>query len=183
MSNASKMDVSTVYEMFEEINKKLDKQSGSTAEPTQVDMTAVNILTEQLENVIEEIRKPVKVKQQHRHTIDIGSSKIFLSSVAMALMILGLSYFIGEQRRNIHQYNENDLKYRYIKMQGQTNEENLCRLEQQFRYSDSIKIVRKQVEKYEELVKEQTEWLERSRQNSDEAEQLQKKVEELKTGK
>ena len=36
MSNASKMDISTVYEMFEEINKKLYKQPSNTVEPTQV---------------------------------------------------------------------------------------------------------------------------------------------------
>ena len=72
----------------------------------------------------------------------------------MGIIILGLSYFIGNQRQTINQFKDNDLKYRYIKMQGQTNEENIYRLEKQFKYSDSIKIVRKQVEKYEELVRE-----------------------------
>jgi hypothetical protein len=37
-------------------------------------------------------------------------------------------------------------------MQGQINEENIYRLERQFQYSDSIKILRKRVEKYEKLV-------------------------------
>jgi hypothetical protein len=57
-------------------------------------------------------------------------------------------------------------------MQGQTNEESLYRLENQFRYSDSIKIVRKQVEKYEELVKEQAERVERTRRIYEEMEKL-----------
>jgi len=48
-------------------------------------------------------------------------------------------------------------------MQGQTNEENLFRLERQLKTNDSIEIVRKQVEKYEGLVKEQAERLERAR--------------------
>ena len=95
-------------------------------------------------------------------------------------MILGLSYFISSQRQTIYQFKENDLKYRYIKMQGQTNEENLYRLEQQFQYSDSIKIVRKQVEKYEELVKVQTEKLARMKRDSEEAEQLRKEAETVK---
>jgi len=180
MSNASKMDVSTVYEMFEEINKKIDKQPNNINEPAQVDMTAVNILTERLENVIEEVRKPVIIKQLYRHTIDIGSSKVFLSLIIMTLIIIGLSYAVGEQRRSISQYKENDLKYRYIKMQGQTNEESLYRLERQFQYEDSIKIIRKQVEKYEELVKEQAEKLERARQNSEEMKILQKDLDKLK---
>ena len=48
---------------------------------------------------------------------------------------------------------DNDPKYRYIKMQGQTDEENLYRLEQQLRYNDSIQIIRKQVKRYDDLVK------------------------------
>ena len=183
MSNVSKMDVSTVYEMFEEINKKIDKQPNNTVEPAQVDMTVVNILTERLENVIEEVRKPLVIKQQYRHTIDIGSSKIFLSLVIMALIIVGLSYVVGEQRRGISQYNDNDLKYRYIKMKGQTNEENLYSLKRQFRYDDSIKIIRKQVEKYEELVKEQAERIERATQNSDDIKRLQKEMKFLQKEK
>ena len=96
-------------------------------------------------------------------------------------MILGLSYFISNQRQTIYQFKENDLKYRYIKMQGQTDEENLYRLEQQFKYSDSIKIVRKQVEKYEELVKEQAEKLARMKRDSEDAEQLRKEAETVRS--
>ena len=173
MSNVSKMDVSTIFEMFERINEKLDKRAGNKIESAHVDITAVNILSEQLGCVIEEVRKPAKVEHQHRHTIDTGSSKILLSLVGLAFIILGLSYVVGEQRRSISQYKKNDLKYRYIKMQGQANEENLYRLEQQFKYGDSIKVIRKQVEKYEELVKEQAE---RMKKESEELENLQQKI-------
>jgi hypothetical protein len=172
------MDVSTVYEMFEEINKKLDKQ---TVEPMQVDLTAINSMTEQFEDVIKEVRKPVKV--EHRHKIEIASNWFFLSWIALVLIILGLFWAIGNQRQTISQYKDNDLKYRYIKMQGQTNEENLYRIEQQFKYNDSIKIIHKQVEKYEELVKEQVEKIERAKQNNKEAKQIKKEVESLKRGK
>jgi hypothetical protein len=65
-------------------------------------------------------------------------------------------------------------------MYGQTTEENFYRLERQFKYTDSIKIIRKQVEKYEELVKEQAKKVEGVRQNSMEAERLKKEVERLK---
>lgn len=46
-------------------------------------------------------------------------------------------------------------------MQGEANGKSIYRLEQQFQYGNSIKIIRKQVEKYEKLVKEQVEKLER----------------------
>ena len=82
----------------------------------------------------------------------------------------------------VNEYRENDLKYRYIKMQGHSNEENLYCLEQQFRYSDSIKSIHNQVEKYEKLVKQQAERLERAKQNSEEMVRLQKEVNGLKIG-
>ena len=180
MSTTNKMDTSAVFEMFETISNKLDKKEDKTAEPIEIDLSAVSSMTEKLEAVIEEVRKPAKVEHKHRHTIDINSNWIFLSLVVMGLMILGLLYFIGNQRQTINQCRDNDLKYRYIKMQGQTNAENLYHLEQQFKFNDSIKIVRKQVEKYEELVREQAEKLERMKRDNDEAEQLRKEAETVK---
>jgi hypothetical protein len=85
--------------MFETINNKLDKQPNKSVEPVQIDLSAVNTLTERLEGVIAEVQKPTKVEHHYRHTIDIGSSKVFLSMAIMVLVILGLSYAIGEQRQ------------------------------------------------------------------------------------
>lgn len=65
-------------------------------------------------------------------------------------------------------------------MQGQTNEESLYRLERQFQYGDSIKIICKQVEKYEELVREQTERMKRAKKNGQEVKKLEEKVKTLK---
>jgi predicted nuclease with TOPRIM domain len=56
-------------------------------------------------------------------------------------------------------------------------------LEQQFKHGDSIAIIRRQVGKYEELVREQAERIERAKHNSEEAERLQNEVKELKKGK
>jgi hypothetical protein len=178
--STNKIDVSTVCEMFEKLNDKLDKQTidNPVVEPVQVDLAAVNAMTERFEDIIKEVRNPVKV--EHRHQIEIASNWVFLSLVGMGLMILGLLYFIGNQRQVITLYKDNDLKYRYIKMQGQTNENNLYWMEQQFKYNDSIRIIRKQVEKYEELVKEQAEKFERAKRNSEEVEQLQNEMKSLK---
>ena len=65
-------------------------------------------------------------------------------------------------------------------MRGQTNEENIYRLERQFRNSDSIKIIRQQVEKYEDLVREQAERIERAKRNNEEANKLQREAETVK---
>jgi hypothetical protein len=121
------------------------------AESVQVDLTAINTMTERFEDVIGEVRKPVNV--EHSHKIEIASNWFFLSWVVLVIIILGLFWAIANQRQAINQYKDNNLKYRYIKMHGQTNEESIYRLEQRFKYSDSIKIIRKQVEKYEERSK------------------------------
>jgi prefoldin subunit 5 len=180
--STNKIDVSTVCEMFEKLSDKLDKQTiNKPVEPVQVDLTAVNAMTERLEDTIREVRKPVKV--EHRHQIEIASNWVFHSLVGMGLMIQGLSYFIGNQRHTINQYKDNDMKYRYIKMQGHTDEESLFRMEQRFAYDDSVKIIRKQVEKYEKLIKEQTEKIERARQNNEEVLKIQKETESVKRNK
>ena len=137
MSTTNKMDTSAVFEMFETISNKLDKKEDKSPEPIEIDLSAVNTMTEKLEAVIEEVRKPAKVEHQHCHTIDINSNWVF-------------------------------------------DEDNLYRLEQQFKYNDSIKIIRKQVEKYEKLVREQAEKLARMKRDSDEAEQLRKEAETVK---
>jgi hypothetical protein len=94
---------------------------------------------------------------------------------------IGLVFWvIANQWQNINQYHNNDLKYRYVKMQGQTDEEKIYRLEQQFKYSDSIRIIRKEVEKYEELIKERAERQERSKRNNKELENLQQKLKGIK---
>ena len=76
MSN-NKIDTSTVFEMFETINRKLDKPAiEKSAESAQVDLSVVNVVTERLEAVVEEVRNPAKIEHKHRYTIDIASTQI-----------------------------------------------------------------------------------------------------------
>ncbi|MDR2410112.1 MAG: hypothetical protein LBE13_18665 [Bacteroidales bacterium] len=180
--STNKIEVSTVCEMFEKLSEKLDKQTtDKSVELVQADLAAINAMTERFEDIIREVRKPVKV--EHHHKIGIASNWVFLSLVGMGLMILGLSYFIGNQRQTISRYKDNDLKYRYIKMQGQTDEKNLYRLERMFEYQDSISLIRKRVEKYERLVKEQAERLERAKRDKEEVERLHKQKENIKNAR
>ncbi|KAA6320062.1 hypothetical protein EZS27_030114, partial [termite gut metagenome] len=133
--NTDKMDISKVYTLFEEIQESLKQnKSNKPVESAQVDMTAINTMTERFENLIEEVRKPTKVN--HHHVIDIGSSKIFFSLIGMCIVILILSFAIYNQRQTISQYRDNDLKYRYVKMQGQMTEENIYQLGRLFENRD-----------------------------------------------
>ena len=185
-TNTEKMDSAAVYEMLETINEKLDKQekkqTEKQTEPVKVDIdtSPIDAATERFVKAAEEANKPSVV--EHRHTIDINirSNWFFFSWVILVFIIGALFWIMADQRETINEYKENDLKYRYIKMQGQANEENISRLEHQFQYGDSIKIIRKQVERFEELVKEQAERIERMRKDHMETEQLQKEVKALK---
>jgi len=172
------MDSAAVYELFETIKNKLDKQEKKQTESVKVDIdvSPIDVATERFVKAAEEANKPSIVEHRHRHKIeiDIQSNWFFFSWVALFFIIGALFWAIADLRETNNQYVDNDLKYRYVKMIGQTNEENLNRLEHQYQYNDSIKIIRKQVEKYEELVREQVEKMERARQNTDKANKLQK---------
>jgi len=188
-TSSNKMDSAEVFSMFEKIIERLNKQPEKPAEkqtePVRVDTTAFEAAVERLDNAIVEVKKPTIVEHHHRHTIDfnIRSNWFFFSWVGLAIVVSVLFWVLADQRETINQFKENDLKYRYIKMQGQINEENLYRLEQQFQYDDSNKIIRKRVEKYEELVKEQAERMERDRGNSERMNEIQQKVGKLKQNK
>jgi len=186
-TNTEKMDSAAVYELFETINKKLDKQEKKQTESVKVDIdiSPIDAATERFVKAAAEANKPSVVEHRHRHKIDIDiqSNWFFFSWVALFFIIGALFWVVADLRETNNQYVDNDLKYRYVKMIGQTNEDSFIRLEHQFQYSDSIKIIRKQVEKYEELVKEQVERMERVRKNSEQNKMIQNEIDGIKPKK
>ncbi len=106
------------------------------------------------------------VRREHVFTVDFRNSKAAITIITMALFILfSLGGNVWQFKRNT-QLRDNDLKYRYIKMQGETSPQSLYRLENVFTYDrnrDSISVIREQVESYERMVKEQAERIESER--------------------
>ena len=186
-TGAEKIDSAAVYELFETINKKLDKQEKKQTESVKVDIdvSPIDAATERFVKAAAETNKTSVVEHRHQHKIDIDiqSNWFFFSWVALVFIIGALFWVIANLRETNNQYVDNDLKYRYVKMIGQTNEDSFIRLEHQFQFSDSIKIIRKQVEKYEELVKEQVERMERMRKDYKDSKQLQSEVKSLRNRK
>ncbi|HBZ25377.1 MAG TPA: hypothetical protein DEO54_03940 [Rikenellaceae bacterium] len=123
------------------------------------------------------------IRKEHVFMVDFKNSKAAITMIAMGLMILlSVGGNIWQDNKN-SQLQDNDLKYRYIKMQEEASTESLYKLEIDFTYNrnkDSISIIRKRVEVYERLVKEQAEKIEQARMNASEAERLQKEVETMK---
>jgi hypothetical protein len=112
-----------------------------------------------IEEKVDQLKTPQNtvIRKEHVFILDFRRSKTALTIITMALIIL-LSWVgnIWQLRKN-NQLKDNDLKYRYIKMEGKANSRDLLRLETIFSYDrnrDSISVIREQVENYERLVKE-----------------------------
>jgi hypothetical protein len=187
------INVNEVYTLFEEIKKQLkqigEKQVSAPAPVPQPkieipDLSVIPELTNKLDEVIGEVRKPVKT--EHRHIFSFESNKIFFSviSLSLSLSFLISLFVIYFQQEKLSKYKDNDLKYRYVKMAGKITPEELILLEDIFENKrESIKPLRKDVEKHEKAVLEEAKRLEKARLKEQEAERLRKEAKEIKENK
>ena len=93
-------------------------------------------LIEQVEQAVEALKRPDTLPvQEHRHTytLDISSSKTFLTMFVMLGCIFLQGAFIYRISENNRLLAANDLKYRYVKMRGEIKEKELMELETIFR--------------------------------------------------
>jgi hypothetical protein len=115
----------------------------------------------------------------------MGNRALIALTVATIGFIASL-WVIDHQRRTLAQFRDNDLKYRYIQMCGEATPDDIEALETIFTYdrdSDSIKLIRRQVNRYEQLVQQQAENEARARLNDEQADQLRQEAETVKGGK
>ena len=125
-------------------------------------------LIEQVGQAVEALTRPDALPaQEHRHTytLDISSSKTFLTMFVMLGCIFLQGAFIYRISENNRLLAANDLKYRYVKMRGEIKEKELMELETIFRDEQHTAIrdtVRNQVERYEEAVRRRAEQLEQA---------------------
>ena len=125
-------------------------------------------LIEQVRQAVEAAAKPENLPvREHRHTytLDISSSKTFLTMFVMQGCIFLQGAFIYRISENNRLLAANDLKYRYVKMRGEIKEKELMELETIFRDEQHTAIrdtVRNQVERYEEAVRRRAEQLEQA---------------------
>ena len=181
------IEINEVYTLFEEIKKLIKKENDNI--PTVVqpeielpDLSVINELTDKLQETIEEARKPVKT--ECHHAFSIASDKIFFSVIGMGIALLVCMFMIYYQREEIATYKDNDLKYRYVKMQGEITPDEVGYLEIIFDYKrDSVKAIQKQVEQHEKVVLEEAKRLEKARLKEQEAERLKREAENLKQNK
>ena len=143
-------------------------------------------LIEQMGQAVEAAVKPENLPvREHRHTytLDISSSKTFLTMFVMMVCIFLQGAFIYRISENNRLLAVNDLKYRYVKMRGKIGEKELTELETVFwdeQYTAIRDTVRNQVERYEEAVRRQAERLERATVKERKAKRLLDDVKRLR---
>lgn len=141
-----------------------------------------------IEAKIDELGKEGRtvIRKEHVFSLDFKNSKMVITLCCMGLVLLFSLVGNFWQMRQNSQLSDNDLKYRYIKMYGEANQEKLMDLETVFTYQrdeKQIALIREQVKTYERLVKEQAEKIERVRLNTLQANELQKQAESIKQRK
>ena len=135
-------------------------------------------LIEQVGQAVEALKRTDALPvQEHRHTytLDIKSSKTFLTMFVMLGCIFLQGAFIYRISENNRLLAANDLKYRYVKMRGEIKEKELMELETIFRDEQHTAIrdtVRNQVERYKEAVRRRAEQLERAASKERKAKKL-----------
>ena len=158
---------------------------GKSFEKLDEEFEKITELINQINRKIEPLNVPQNfvIRREHTFSLDFKNSKAAITMIAMGPVILfSVAGNVWQSSRN-SQLKDNDLKYRYINMQGEANPKNLLKLETIFTYNrnnDSIAVIRKRVETYERLVRKQAENIERARLNAKEAERLEREVESLK---
>lgn len=181
------IDVNEVYILFEELKKQLKQVNENTPPSVQPqievpDLSVISDLEAKLDDVISDIHKPIKT--EHHHIFSIASSKVLFGMIGLGILLLISSFSVYYQRREISTYKDNDLKYRYVKMLGETTPKKISTLENIFKNRrDSVKALRNQVKQYEKAIIEEAKRLEKARLKEQEAERLQREAESLKQQK
>jgi len=180
------MEINEIYTLFEEIREliKVGSRNNTPIQPEieLPDLLAIDELLGKLDEAIEEIRKLVRT--EHHHIFSIASSKVFYGVIGLCIMCLFFILTVFYQRKEIATYKDNDLKYRYIQMQGEITPAGVIALDSVFENRrDSVKMIRKQVQYHEKVIIEKAKRLEQARLKEQEAEQLKKEAESLKYSK
>lgn len=171
------------------------KSSMKNQKQPQIDLSKIETLSGKLENsinatsdcmiriedIIEEVRKPVI--RERKITIDIIAKEVVFLFIGMGLLISVMGAALYFVSRPNYDREDNDLKYRYIKMKGEATSNRISELENLFeinRDNTKIRQLRKDVEDYERAVREKAALDEQARLRQLEADKLNQQVNSIK---
>ena len=137
-------------------------------------------------DAVSEIEIPKELSPRwhnHRHILGSDSKTLTVFFVTCLVIIGFMSIALWDARQPNVQRDDNDLKYRYMKMKGDTSPAMMAELEDLFtlnRDASRIEAMRADVEEYEETILRQAAIAEQARLKAQEAEMLDNKAKSIK---
>ncbi len=125
---------------------------------------------------------PLRI-MQHRISLAIESKGVFWTMMGMMSAIVLLCTMLYWTAKPNYDRIDNDLKYRYIKMKGEATPDRIAELEEIFELNrDNAKIcrIKKDVEEYEQTIRQKIILEEQARLKEQEAEKLDNKAAKLR---
>ena len=153
-----------------------------TAKQTEV-LSGVKSLQETVSAI--EIPKELPPRRHnHRHIIGSEAKSIIIFFVTSIVMMIFMAIAVWNAYQPNVQRDDNDLKYRYMKMKGDASLAMMAELEDLFtlnRDASRIEAMRADVEEYEETILRQAAIAEQARLKAQEAEMLDNKAKSIKS--
>ena len=162
-----KVDLSDLREMI----KTLETQNYKTR-------NTVTTNIEEIKNIIKE-----NTHQYHHYIFDMRSSKVFIMILVPTLISLASLTYNTIQHIENNRLENNDIKYRYVKMAGGASKANLFVLESVFNEKSSKEMQEKyraQVVDFETRVQQRTEEIELANLKEQQAKKLLKESEQIR---
>lgn len=141
--------------------------------------------SDEVKTLVQKLKTTIEngVHNFKHHKIGFETPFVFWTIVIETALILGLfTWIIISEKPNQREEN-NDLKYRYIKMKGNASAEQIATLEDIFelnRNTEAIKLMREDVETYEEAVRKQAALAEQARLKEQAAKEQESKAKSIK---
>lgn len=190
-------DNENILMMFEEINQKLDKthlqieKIGKQPSNETIEIDNDELIDEirQVKTFIEvlnneqsdRLSKLETVLRKEKRRIDFSPTSINTMLIVLGFMaiILGLTLWVTSLKAEKEMYSDNDLKYRYFLMIGHATQEEMATLDTIFHFhrnNKKIKELRKQVEIFEDNVKQRARIIEQEEKLKKEKEKLERSI-------
>ena len=141
--------------------------------------------SDEVKSLVQKLKTTIEdgVHNFKHHRIGFETPFVFWTIVIETALILGLFTWIIISEKPNQREEDNDLKYRYIKMKGDASAEQIATLEDIFelnRNNETINQMREDVETYEEAVRKQATLAEQARLKEQAAKEQESKAQSIK---
>jgi hypothetical protein len=195
--NTDKIDNGMLFEFLEDLKKSIDSKKAVEIDTQKIDSLVKQLQTnarmngqyvQQLEEITDKVNSisnevKLPIIKEHHFSFNIESKVAYFMCISSWIISIVLCVILGFSEQSNAKQENNDLKYRYIKMKGSASPEMIEYLETIFdikRDSPTIEQIRNDVANYEKLIQEQAQAVEQAHLNNSEAIKLHEKTESIK---